>query len=408
MQSLKELFKVGPGPSSSHTIGPYNAAYQFKENLSTTKHKIRCTLFGSLSLTGKGHLTDWIILDTLKDFVTEIVWNDDYLEYHPNAMKFEAFDLDNNLIKEWLVYSVGGGTIEIEGQVDSNKNSEVYQENTLDEIYLKMSKQNISFAEYVLQNEDSDFKDYMRSIFKVMIETVENGLQKDGVLPGVLKLERVAKKLNKLAYQSDVKDKDKLLISSYAYAVSEENASGGLVVTAPTCGASGVIPALVYHFYKDLGYTEDELIIALIVAGLFGNIIKTNATISGAEGGCQAEVGSACSMAAAGFAYIQGLNKSQVEYAAEIGIEHHLGLTCDPIDGYVQIPCIERNGQAALRALDAILYAKSLGSIRINSVSFDSVVNTMRETGADINHKYRETALGGLATNYYENNKLRK
>lgn len=408
MQSLREFYKIGPGPSSSHTMGPQRAAKQFSEQYSDAA-KIEVTLHGSLSLTGKGHLTDWIILQTIKDIPTEIFWDDTELPKHPNGMIFRAFDETHHMLGEWIVYSVGGGTIVIEGLATGGKVEDIYPHTTLDDIHKYIEDKNISIFDYIKEVEGADIVDFLGDIFDEFIKNTDRGLTTEGIIPGSLKLVRVAKKLNNLAHNTNnAAEKDKLLISSYAYANSEENASGGFVVTAPTCGAAGVMPALMYYYYKDLGYSKEQLVESLAVAGLFGNLVKENASISGAEGGCQAEVGTACSMAAAAASFLEGLAFDQIEYAAEIAIEHHLGLTCDPVQGYVQIPCIERNGQAVLRALDAMLYAKTLPQFRTNSVSFDTVVRTMKETGLDLKQEYRETALGGLATNYYRDNKLEK
>ncbi|MEG0284060.1 MAG: L-serine ammonia-lyase, iron-sulfur-dependent, subunit alpha [Erysipelotrichales bacterium] len=408
MQSLREFYKVGPGPSSSHTMGPQRAAKKFKEKYPDASKYI-VTLYGSLSLTGKGHLTDWIILETLKGTPTEIKWVDEELPNHPNGMIFQAFDENDKELDSWTIYSVGGGSIEIEGFDDDNAPQDIYELNKLDDIYTYIQEKNISLVDYVKEVEGEDIQEFLEFIVQEMLNNAQRGLDTTGMIPGDLKLIRVAQKINKAGLSSDTKEeKHRLLVSSYAYAVSEENASGGLVVTAPTCGASGVMPAIMYYYHHDLGFSIEKLAQSLAVAGVFGNLIKQNASISGAEGGCQAEVGTACSMAAAAVSYLDGLNLSQIEYAAEIAIEHHLGLTCDPVFGYVQIPCIERNGQAALRALDAALYAKALGEFRTNSISFDTVVNVMRETGNDLNHIYRETALGGLAINYIKNNKLEK
>lgn len=408
MQSLKEFYKEGPGPSSSHTMGPQRAAKRFMESYPDAA-RITVTLHGSLSLTGKGHLTDWIILQTIKDIPTEILWVDEELPGHPNGMIFRAFNEKDHMVGEWIVYSVGGGTIVVEGLQGAGNVPELYHLNTLDEIYAYINENNMTIFDFIKENEGDDIVEFLGDIFDSMIQNTERGLNAEGIIPGSLKLVRVAKKLNELAKNTDrVYEKEKLLLSSYAYAVSEENASGGFVVTAPTCGAAGIIPALMYYYYKDRNFPKEKLVETLAVAGLFGNLIKQNASISGAEGGCQAEVGTACAMAAAGASFLEGLDNSQIEYAAEIAIEHHLGLTCDPVQGYVQIPCIERNGQAILRAMDAMLYAKTLPTIRTNSVSFDTVVRTMKETGQDLKQEYRETALGGLATNYYNENKLQK
>lgn len=408
MQSLRELFKPGCGPSSSHTMGPQRAAKLFREQ-NPDAVRFEVTLYGSLSLTGKGHLTDWIILETLKPIETEIFWHDEELPYHPNGMKLSGFDVDGNILSKWTVYSVGGGTIEIEGSGTNANVEDLYKHSNFDHIVKYCNEKGIDLVDYVVENEGEDILEFLETIVDAFITNTERGLSVDGVIPGDLKLIRVAKKLNELAQEAtDADEKKRLLISSYAYANSEENASGGMIVTAPTCGAAGVLPAVMYYYYKDLGYEKSKMAKALAVAGIFGNVIKKNATISGAEGGCQAEVGTACVMGAAAVAYLEKLNLPQIEYAAEIGMEHHLGLTCDPVQGYVQIPCIERNAVAAMRSIDAVVLSKALGKLRANSVSFDSIVATMKETGQDLKPEYRETALGGLAIHYYQNNKLKK
>jgi len=409
MQSLKEFYKEGPGPSSSHTMGPQRAAKKFMETYPNAS-KIEVTLHGSLSLTGKGHLTDYIILETIKDIPTEIFWDDSELAGHPNGMIFKALGKDGSEIDQWIVYSVGGGTIKIEGLDDgSGTVPEIYELNSLDEIDKYIATKGMTYFDFIKEVEGEEIVGFLGTIFDSMIRNVERGLNTEGVIPGSLKLIRVAKNLFELANKADTaSEKEKLLLSAYAYAVAEENASGGFVVTAPTCGAAGIVPSLMYYYYKDKQFPKDKMVESLAIAGLFGNLVKHNATISGAEGGCQAECGTACAMAAAAVSFLEGLDNGQIEYAAEIAIEHHLGLTCDPVEGYVQIPCIERNGQSILRALDAMLYAKSLAKFRTNSVSFDVVVRTMKETGEDMKVEYRETALAGLATNYFEDNKLKK
>lgn len=407
MQSLKQLYKVGPGPSSSHTMGPQLAAQKFKDAYPDAK-RMEVVLHGSLSLTGKGHLTDYIIEKTINDIPLSIFWEDQELEKHPNGMILRAFDQNDDLIDEWVVYSVGGGSIKIDGH-DNEQPQEVYPEKNLDEIYNYLNENNMEIIDYIIEKEGVDILDYLEFIVDSFVENTNRGLKAEGVLPGEPQMmERVAKRLyEKALVQDDPNLAQKYKTLAYAYAIGEENASGGQVVTAPTCGSAGVMPALVMTYF-DKGYSKEEIIKAVGVAGVFGNLIKRNATISGAEGGCQAEIGSACSMAAAAAAYLEGLNLRQIEYAAEVAMEHHLGLTCDPVKGYVLVPCIERNTQAVLRAIDAMELAKALGDIRINSVSFDTIIRTMKETGMDLKQEYRETALGGLAINFYVDNKLRK
>lgn len=278
---------------------------------------------------------------------------------------------------------------------------DVYKEKTMSEILKYVEEQGISLYDYVLENEDEDFVEYLYKILNTMFSSVENGLRKEGTIQGRLKLKRVAKSMFQHAQNTRREaDRERLFISSYAYAVAEENADGGEIVTAPTCGASGIVPAILYYAYKQLHIEKKDLIKALAIGGLFGNVIKKNATISGADGGCQAEVGSACAMAAAMMAWNYELNNNLIEYAAEMGLEHNLGLTCDPVGGYVQIPCIERNGYGSLRALDAAMLAKQLGYMRKNKVSFDTIVKVMKETGKDLSSAYKETSLGGLAKEF--------
>lgn len=397
MNSIRELFKIGFGPSSSHTMGPQIASSKMKQ-LYPDADRFEVDLYGSLSLTGKGHLTDYIIKKTLGEN-TVIHFKSDALPYHPNGMKFYVYQ-DNQLIDTVTAFSIGGGAVEFEGNA-IEKPQQVYPHKDLKEIIRYIEDNGISFYDYVLSFEDDHIKAYLFEILDAMFSSVQNGLRHEGVIPGKLQLKRVAKSMYQQAINTRREsERERLLISSYAYAVAEENACGNQIVTAPTCGASGVLPAVLFYCYKQLNIPRKELIKALAVAGIFGNVIKTNATISGADGGCQAEVGSACSMAAAAYGWILELNNSLIEYAAEMGLEHNLGLTCDPIGGYVQIPCIERNGFGALRAIDAAMYAKQLGYLRKNKVSFDSIVKVMKETGKDLNSAYKETSLGGLAKEF--------
>lgn len=397
MNSLRELFKIGFGPSSSHTMGPQIASSKIKQ-LYPDADSFEVDLYGSLALTGKGHLTDYIIKKTLGDD-TVIHFKSESLPYHPNGMRFYIYQ-DGQIVDTVTAYSVGGGAVEFEGDT-AEKPKQVYPHKNLKEIISYIEDNGISFYDYVLNFEDDDFKSYLFDILDAMFSCVQNGLRHEGVIPGKLQLKRVAKSMYQQAINTRREsERERLLISSYAYAVSEENACGNQIVTAPTCGASGVLPAVLFYCYKQLGIPRKELIKALAVAGVFGNVIKTNATISGADGGCQAEVGSACAMAAAAYGWILELNNSLIEYAAEMGLEHNLGLTCDPVGGYVQIPCIERNGFGALRAIDAAMYAKQLGYLRKNKVSFDSIVKVMKETGKDLNSAYKETSLGGLAKEF--------
>lgn len=395
MKSLKELYRIGPGPSSSHTLGPQRACKLFIEQFPNADH-YHCDLFGSLSLTGKGHLTDYIIIETMKPKSCDVSFKVGENLKHPNTMMLFALDEHDQEIGKWTIYSVGGGAIEIEG-IENNEGANIYPHKSLDEIMKYCEENKIHLGDYVDQFEDID--DYMTDIMFQMCKTVDTGLNTEGELPGKLHLKRIGRSLLDKATQCNIpSEKEKLLLSAYAYGASEENASGGITVTAPTLGSSGILPALIYYFYYDLKYQREAIIKGLKLAGIFGNLIKENATISGAEGGCQAEVGAACAMAAAMVAYLRGLSDDQIESAAEIGIEHHLGLTCDPVGGYVMIPCIERNAVATLRALDAAVLAQFISEVKKNKVSFDMVVNTMNYTGKKIPIELRETSLGGLAT----------
>lgn len=399
MESLRELFKIGKGPSSSHTMGPERAANIIKKRFGENAEYV-VDLYGSLSMTGKGHLTDYIIHETLGENC-QVNFCEETLPFHPNGMVFHIYQ-DGELKDDITAYSVGGGSIVWEGEDDfslSRKN--VYREKNLKEILETLDRNAYSFYDYVMEHENALFVDYLYEILDTMFDSVERGLKREGTIPGKLQLPRVAKQMYTQAINLPAgSERETLILSSYAYAVAEENASGQTIVTAPTCGSSGVLPAILYYCYRQLNVEKPRLIKALAVAGVFGNVIKNNASISGADAGCQAEIGSACAMGAALYAWILGLNNSLIEYAAEMGLEHNLGLTCDPVGGYVQIPCIERNGYAALRAIDCAIYAKNLGYVRKNKVSFDAVVNVMKNTGHDLNKAYKETSLGGLALEF--------
>ena len=399
MESLRELFKIGKGPSSSHTMGPERAANIIKKRFGENAEYV-VDLYGSLSMTGKGHLTDYIIHETLGENC-QVNFCEETLPFHPNGMVFHIYQ-DGELKDDITAYSVGGGSIVWEGEDDfSMSRKNVYREKNLKEILETLDRNAYSFYDYVMEHENALFVDYLYEILDTMFDSVERGLKREGTIPGKLQLPRVAKQMYTQAINlSAGSERETLILSSYAYAVAEENASGQTIVTAPTCGSSGVLPAILYYCYKQLNVEKPRLIKALAVAGVFGNVIKNNASISGADAGCQAEIGSACAMGAALYAWILGLNNSLIEYAAEMGLEHNLGLTCDPVGGYVQIPCIERNGYAALRAIDCAIYAKNLGYVRKNKVSFDAVVNVMKNTGHDLNKAYKETSLGGLALEF--------
>lgn len=402
MQSLKKLYRVGNGPSSSHTIGPKIASQTFLDK-NPTASKFSVTLYGSLALTGRGHLTDVAILSVLEPIApTKIIWQTDIvLPFHPNGMKFEAFDSEGKQIDQWLIYSIGGGSLANEDIVPEPIEM-VYDMSMMSDILDYCVKNGKAFWEYVQEREDSDILQYLEYVWEVMINSVEDGLEAAGVLPGGLGVKRKASEyyIKAQSYTEVICQRGRL--NSYALAVSETNASGGLIATAPTCGSSGVVPAIVYHIIKTREFNKTSAIRALATAGLFGNIVKHNASVSGAEVGCQGEIGVACSMAAAAACQLFGGSPYQIEYAAEMGLEHHLGLTCDPVGGLVQIPCIERNAFAATRAMDSNIYA--LFSDGHHAVSFDQVVDVMKKTGHDLPSLYKETSLGGLALEF--DNKL--
>ena len=400
MESLREIFRIGKGPSSSHTMGPQRAAIIFAERHPEAS-RFEVTLYGSLAATGKGHMTDKAIIDVLKQIApVEIVWEPSvFLPYHPNGMLFRAYNNSQDLLDEWTVYSVGGGALSEGKAIDDYFHKEsVYDLHTLKDIQTWCEHHGRGYWEYVKHCEGDDLWDYLREVWKTMQAAVERGLDSEGALPGPLNLARKAPNyyIKARGYKPSLQSRG--MVYSYALAVSEENASGGTIVTAPTCGACGVVPAVLYHLSKGHDFSETKILHALATAGLFGNIVKYNASISGAEVGCQGEVGVACAMASAASCQLFGGSPSQIEYAAEMGLEHHLGMTCDPVCGLVQIPCIERNAFAACRALDAQLYASfSDGSHR---VSFDRVVEVMKQTGHDIPSLYKETSAGGLAKDY--------
>ena len=395
---MKELYRIGIGPSSSHTMGPRNAAEQFLAKHPEAK-SFEVTLYGSLAATGKGHMTDVAILETLEPHApTQIIWQPHFfLPFHPNGMNFKSKDKNGKVTDDWTVYSVGGGALAEEG-VSSNVSPDIYDMNKMSEILGWCERTGRSYWEYVQLCEESDIWDYLHEVWKTMSEAVERGLEQEGALPGPLNLRRKAATyyIKANGYKDNLKSRG--LVFSYALAVSEENASGGKIVTAPTCGSCGVVPAVLYHLKKSRDFSEMRMLRALATAGLVGNIVKHNATISGAEGGCQAEVGVACSMAAAAASQLFGGSPAQIEYACEMGLEHHLGMTCDPVCGLVQIPCIERNAYAAARALDSNIYSAFTDGT--HRVSFDKVVEVMKQTGHDLPSLYKETSTGGLAKDY--------
>ena len=397
MKSLRELYRIGKGPSSSHTMGPQRAAQLFLERCSNAS-SYEVTLYGSLAATGKGHMTDVAIEEVLHPHHTvSIIWKPQvFLPFHPNGMKFVGKDVNGDIIDEWTVYSIGGGALSdgTDGHEELGA-TEVYDLNKMSDIQSWCYANGRSFWEYVEKCEDKEIWDYLKMIWQTMKEAILRGLDHEGVLPGPLNLPRKAATYYTKAkgYRASLQSRG--LVYAYALAVSEENASGGTIVTAPTCGACGVLPAVLYHMQESHGMSEQRILRALATAGLVGNIVKHNASISGADVGCQGEVGVACAMASAAACQLFGGSPAQVEYAAEMGLEHHLGMTCDPVCGLVQIPCIERNAFAAARALDADLYASF--SDGHHSVTFDKVVEVMRQTGHDLPSLYKETSEGGLA-----------
>ncbi len=396
MESIREIFRIGHGPSSSHTMGPQRAAERFRHEHPDLQ-RVRVTLYGSLAATGKGHLTDVAVSRVLAPLAVDFVWKpDEELPQHPNGMMFESLSPDGTSLCKWRVYSTGGGAVEAEGE--QNRAKQAYLLNSMQEILRYCTQRGITFWEHVEEVEGVEIWPFLAEINQAMHGSIERGLKAEGVLPGGLGLARHARTIYRNIQVRADKLRNEGFLPAYALAVAEENAVGGVIVTAPTCGSAGVVPAVIRHIESTLDLPESDLLHALATAGLIGNLIKFNASISGAEVGCQGEIGSACAMAAAAATQLMGGSIRQIEYAAEMGLEHHLGLTCDPVNGLVQIPCIERNAFAATRALDCAAFALySDGSHRI---SFDEVVRVMRQTGRDLPHVYRETAEGGLAIVY--------
>ena len=395
MYSIKDLYKIGNGPSSSHTMGPKKATLIFNERFSEA-NSAKVILYGSLALTGKGHLTDKVILDTIFcacdiefDYLSDVP--------HPNTLDFIAYKKGVEIGK-MRVYSVGGGSIQVDGETFKEKDIK-YKINTLGLIKRYINKNNIDLYDFVIEHEDKDFLEYMGKIYDQMLATISSGLSKTNVIQGKLGITRKANILYNKQVKESNDERDLRHLYAYAYAASEENADGGIIVTSPTCGSCGIVPAVLRYSIEHDKISRELAIKGLCVAGLIGNIVKENGSISGAEAGCQAEVGTACSMAAAYYAYVLGYDENVIDQASEIALEHHLGLTCDPILGYVQIPCIERNAVAAIRAINATKLATLLDSSE-QKISFDMVVMTMLETGRDIQNKYRETSQGGLAKYY--------
>lgn len=414
MKSIRDIYKIGKGPSSSHTMGPFKAVRHYLEHHEDTHH-LHVTLYGSLAATGKGHLTDiaikeafstwqWTDKETLENKIkrsgdVEIEWRPkENLQVHPNGMKIASVNFDGDLYEKWTYYSIGGGDIIcMECPVDEEEGSVDYDMTTLTEVMNWCNNTGKNYWEYadMVESRSYGFWDHLELVWKVMQEAVERGIEQEGALPGPLNIRRKALSYHVRAFGQGDTFKTRGLVFAYALAVSEENACGGTIVTAPTCGSCGVMPSVLYHMKKRYNFSDTRILRALATAGLIGTIVKHNASVSGAEVGCQGEVGVACAMAAAAVAQLMGGSPSQIEYAAEMGLEHHLGLTCDPIGGLVQIPCIERNAYAAARAMDAGIYA--LYTDGLHRVSFDQVVEVMKQTGKDLPSLYKETSEGGLA-----------
>ncbi len=398
MKSVRNIYKKGIGPSSSHTMGPAFAAKRFiAEN--PELDRIEVILYGSLAKTGKGHGTDRAIAETLEPIKTEIIFNiDDSLELeHPNTLDFIGYRGEER-VAEMCVLSIGGGEIRVVGEENAPE-LEIYKEHSFTEIAGICKSRNIRLSDYVFEHEGEDFKAFLHDVWQTMSAAIREGLTRSGTLPGGLEVERKAQRLYAQKHiDESPQTRENRIVCAYAFAVSEQNADCGLIVTAPTCGACGVVPAVLKYMQEKNGFSDDDVVRALAAAGLVGDLIATNASISGAECGCQAEIGTACSMAATALAELYEMGIDQIEYAAEIALEHHLGLTCDPVCGLVQIPCIERNAVAAMRAINALSLANFLSDSR--KISFDIIVQTMYQTGQDLSHLYRETSEGGLAKLY--------
>lgn len=402
MQSLRELYKIGKGPSSSHTMAPFKASTLFREE-NPDADSFKAILYGSLAKTGKGHHTDEAILQGFGGIKTELIFDTETENLpHENTVDFFAYKNGEEIAK-MRVMSIGGGDFAIEGR-PHHVPEEIYKENTFAEIAKYCKKHKIRISDYVYQNEGEEIKEFLAEVWSAMKDCVNEGLLTDGILDGGLKVERKARFLLDQQHidESEITYENRM-VCAYAFAVGEQNAGGGIVVTAPTCGASSVLPAVLKYMQEKKRFSDKKIIDALAVAGIIGILVKTNASVSGAECGCQAEMGTACSMAAAALAEIFGMRIEQIEYAAEVAMEHHLGLTCDPIAGLVQIPCIERGAIAAMRAINALNLANFLSSTR--KISFDLVVETMYETGKDLKFHYRETSEGGLAKLYLKRKK---
>lgn len=395
MQSIKEIYRIGKGPSSSHTMGPAESCRVYLRHHPDAR-SFRVKLFGSLAATGKGHLTDVAVQEVLSPVgpVTIDWYPKVFLPRHPNALEISTMDGDGEARDVWTFYSVGGGSIECD-QLPSVQSPDIYSLNTMTQLLDWCNENGKSYWEYAMETEDAGIEDYLAEVWSQMQASIRNGLDHEGVLPGPLRLRRKASSyyIRAEGYKDVLRTRG--MIFAYALAVSEENASGGTIVTAPTCGSCGVLPSVLYHLKKVYDFSDRRIIRSLATAALVGNVVKTNASISGAEVGCQGEVGVACAMTAAAATQLMGGTPNQIEYAAEMGLEHHLGMTCDPVCGMVQIPCIERNAYAAARALDANIYASYTDGL--HRVSFDQVVRVMKQTGRDLPSLYKETGEGGLA-----------
>jgi len=393
MESIRELYRIGNGPSSSHTMGPRRAAELFLTRIADAE-RYAVTLYGSLAATGKGHLTHQVLKDAFSGRRLEILWKPgEFLPRHPNAMLFEAFDAERRTLLQWTAYSIGGG--KILDDTSSLETDSIYPYGSMEEIMETCRQNGKQFWEIVEQQEGPNLYGFLGEVWETMQESIRRGLKNEGVLPGDLGLPRKARAtyVKTSSYAGTMKRRG--LLFSYALAVAEENAAGGRIVTAPTCGSAGVLPGALFFLKKQHRFSDSEILRALATAGLIGNVVKANASISGAEVGCQGEIGVACAMTGGAACQLFGGTVAQIEYAAEMGIEHHLGLTCDPVAGLVQIPCIERNVFAAARAINHSAYA--LFSDGHHRISFDEVTEAMKQTGKDLSPRYKETSAGGLA-----------
>ena len=401
MLSIRELYRIGTGPSSSHTMAPRRAAENFLQR-QPEAFSYRVTLYGSLAATGRGHLTDKALYESFAARTLELLWKpEEFLPQHPNGMRFEAFDAHAALLKSWDVYSIGGGALS--DQPEEKASADRYQLSTMLEILTQCDQRGETFWDYVVSCEGAEIEPFLEEIWQTMSQSIERGLTTEGALPGPLGLARRARSFTRKTSLFGDNFMETGRLCAYALAVAEENAGGGVIVTAPTCGASGVLPAVLRYLDETLDCNRSDIIHALGVAGLVGNLVKQNASISGAEVGCQGEIGTACAMAAAAAAKLHGGSPLQIEYAAEMGLEHNLGLTCDPVLGLVQIPCIERNAHAATRALNCCRFA--LLTDGRHKIPFDEIVAVMKETGQALPSLYRETSGAGIAKAYQQRKK---